>query len=275
MADPIEIPAIGGGSQGGNMEGVKARPMELGWSAPWESNAPYANQLYSRMMDEYRGTSGNLSDYATEMGRLGRGVEGRERPMGVVEDMYGGVGDRMESYLQDLQRQAQGDPNSYAQQQLKYGGQQALAQVQSVGNAMRQGNFGARQRMIGAQQGTMQSQLGQQSRLLGAQEQQAAAQMYSQLLGQYAKQQADLNAAKAEGRLSGNQMDEAMRRFYMGEGLGAQLDAMKLEADKQRAELGIGAKDSEFRNRQISDIGQGAATGVKILSDAYGNRGDK
>lgn len=73
--------------------------------------------------------------------------------------------------IQDLLRAAQGDPNSYAQQQLRTGMSQARGGAAAMGTAARGQGAGQAMRGIGAQQSAINAQQNAQSKLLMAQEQ--------------------------------------------------------------------------------------------------------
>ena len=103
--------------------------------------------------------------------------------------------------IQDLQRQAAGDPNSLAQQQLSQGYGAAQAQQSSLGSTMRGQSAGAAARStMAGQQGIQRGYAGDQQ-MLQAQEQQAAQAMLAQLLAQQQGQDITQATDMAQGGL--------------------------------------------------------------------------
>lgn len=144
-----------------------------------------------------------------------------------------------ERVIQDLQRSAQGDPNSLAQQQLRSGYGAAQSQQSSLGSTMRGQSAGAGMRGIQAGQQGIQRGLAGDQQMLQVQEQQAAQAMLAQLLAQQQGQDITQATGMAQGVNQGNAMNEQMSQFYAQSGLDAGLNRENRDRDGRLAALGI------------------------------------
>lgn len=177
--------------------------------------------------------------------------------------------------VQDLQRQAAGDPNSRAQQSLTAGYGQARAGQSALGSATRGtgGAAGLRQGAQGA--GNVQRGYVGDQQMLMAQEQQAAQAQLAQQLAQMR----GLDAMQAQGMATnalGNQsLNDAMSQFYTAGGIQTDVAANQVAADRARAAAGF---DLEGQNAQAAlngQIVQAGATGAGVASRFFGSgKGD-
>jgi hypothetical protein len=159
---------------------------------------------------------------------------------------------QQQQVIQDLQRQAAGDPNSLAQQQLQQGYGAAQAQQSSLGSTMRGQSAGAAMRSVQAGQQGIQRGLAGDQQMLQAQEQQAAQAMLAQLLAQQQGQDITQATGMAQGVNQGGALNEAMKQFYAQQGL----------------ELGLG-REQRDKERQLTSLGldQGYANLTKVAAD--------
>ena len=174
--------------------------------------------------------------------------------------------------IQDLQRQAAGDMNSLAQQQLRQGYGAAQAQQSSLGSTMRGQSAGAAMRGVQqGQQGIQRGFAGDQQ-MLKLQEQQAAQAMLAQMLGQ--QQQQDIGQAQgvANATLNDQQLNDAMRQFYMGGAIQQSLGDLQYNSELGRARLGFDLDAQDVRAAQFRNAAQSLATAVGTVS-GMGGRG--
>lgn len=180
---------------------------------------------------------------------------------------------RQQQVIQALQRQASGDPNSLAQQQLQSMYAQAQAQQASLGSTMRGQDAGAAMRGIrSGQQGIQRGLAGDQA-MLQAQEQRAAQALLAQLYGQQHEQDIGQADAAARGQLQGNALNQAMQQFYTSGAVGRLGSNYQYGSDVERARLGfdLEARDLEERNRRA--MYEAAATGAGTLQSIIGSYG--
>ena len=178
---------------------------------------------------------------------------------------------QQQQVIQDLQRQAAGDPNSLAQQQLSQGYGAAQAQQSSLGSTMRGQSAGAAARStMAGQQGIQRGYAGDQQ-MLQAQEQQAAQAMLAQLLAQ--QQGQDINQAQgmAGGTLGSQGLSDAMKQFYGGGMLNADLAATERQNQIGRAKVGFEDQMTALTQNLLNQGMQAGATAV----GTYGNFGSK
>lgn len=168
--------------------------------------------------------------------------------------------------IQDLQRQAMGDPNSRAQQQLQQGYGQAQAQQASLGSTMRGQSAGASMRGIQAGQQGIQRGLAGDQQMLQLQEQQAAQQMLAQLLAQQQGQDISQAQGMAQGALGAQGLNDAMQQFYTGGYIDQLLGNYQWQADKGRAELGFDLEAQNLLDQQRRAAAAAAATGAGTLA---------
>jgi hypothetical protein len=169
---------------------------------------------------------------------------------------------QQQSFLQQLHRLSQGDPNSLAQQALARSTQ--TAQGQLGGAIAARGNFG------GAGAAMRQAQAGQQavgaagvdaSGLLMQQERAAAQQALAQALA--AQRQQDIGQAGTMADITQRDMalNDALRQFMVSQGLGASL--FQMERGQRDAVTNAGfdleMRDIDRNNRnQLFQMGAGA-----------------
>ncbi len=172
---------------------------------------------------------------------------------------------QQQQVIQDLQRQAMGDPNSRAQQQLQQGYGQAQAQQASLGSTMRGQSAGASMRGIQAGQQGIQRGLAGDQQMLQLQEQQAAQQMLAQLLAQQQGQDISQAQGTASTTLGGNEMNQAMQQFYSQQGLNAGLNREQTDWERVLAQYGF---DLENQNIAKSLIDKGIQTAGTLAGTA-------
>lgn len=172
---------------------------------------------------------------------------------------------QQQQVIQDLQRQAMGDPNSRAQQQLRQGYGAAQAQQASLGSTMRGQSAGAAMRGVQAGQQGIQRGLAGDQQMLQLQEQQAAQQMLAQLLAQQQGQDISQAQGTANAALGGNEMNQAIQQFYSQQGLNAGLNREQTNWDRIVAQYGF---DLESQNIAKSLIDQGVQTAGTLAGTA-------
>lgn len=168
--------------------------------------------------------------------------------------------------IQDLQRQAMGDPNSRAQQQLQQGYGAAQAQQASLGSTMRGQSAGAAMRGVQAGQQGIQRGLAGDQQMLQLQEQQAAQQMLAQLLAQQQGQDITQAQGMAQGVLGAQGLNDAMQQFYTSGYIDQLLGNYQWQADKGRAELGFDLEAQNLRDQNFRNATQAAAAGAGTLA---------
>ena len=169
---------------------------------------------------------------------------------------------QQQQVIQDLQRQAAGDPNSLAQQQLQQGYGAAQAQQSSLGSTMRGQSAGAAMRGVQAgQQGIQRGYAGDQQ-MLQQQEQQAAQAMLAQLLAQQQGQDITQATGMANGQLQGNALEEAMNQFYAGQGSKFDVNRGDIGGGYNSAQMGFNLDRSKITNDLFNRGVQAGATGL-------------
>lgn len=164
--------------------------------------------------------------------------------------------------IQDLQRQAAGDPNSLAQQQLRQGYGAARAQQSSLGSTMRGQSAGAAMRGVQqGQQGIQRGYAGDQQ-MLQLQEQQAAQAMLAQLLGQ--QQQQDIAWATGQADISNQRggLDAAMQQFLTQTSLGLDKGERDINLDRVRTMLGLDLDQRASDRNALNNVVNATATGL-------------
>jgi hypothetical protein len=182
---------------------------------------------------------------------------------------------QQERVLQDLQRQASGDPNSLAQQQLQQGYGAAQAQQSSLGSTMRGQSAGAAMRGIQAGQQGIQRGFAGDQQMLQAQEQQAAQAMIAQLLAQ--QQGQDINQAQgvANASLGASGLNDAMKQFYMSTGVAGDTSALQTINDFNRARYGFDLEAQRAQDDIQRRAIESATTGGFTALSAFGGGGSK
>lgn len=249
MAD---IPTYGGGVDPHSNEGGAA-PVILPTTPQVHASAPLAPSW----TDQYR--------------RWAQGMSPARNPYSNINSEIART--QQQQVIQDLQKQAAGDMNSLAQQQLGSSYGQAQAQQASLGSSMRGQGAGAAMRGIQqGQQGIQRGFAGDQQ-MLKLQEQQAAQAMLAQMLAQ--QQQQDIGQAQgmAQGQLGAQGLNQGMQQFYTSGLIGGMLGDYQHDADKGRAALGfdLDAQDvTEARRRAAMNA---LATAGVTAANAYGGGG--
>jgi hypothetical protein len=185
---------------------------------------------------------------------------------------------RQQQVIQDLQRAAAGDPNSKAQQQLSQSYRGAQAQQSSLGSTMRGQSAGAALRGVQTGQQDIQRGLAGDQQMLQVQEQQAAQQQLAQLLSQQQGQDITQATGMASGVNQGNSMNEAMRQFYAQQGLNAGLARENLNAQGNRASLGIDQQYGDLAmagTQNAINAGAGLLGGIATMSNNDPNKPTK
>lgn len=179
---------------------------------------------------------------------------------------------RQEALIQDIQKQAQGDPNSYAQQQLRKSTEAAQAQQMSLASTMRGQNAGAamRQGAYGAA-GVGRGLAGNQA-LLMLQEQQAARAQLEQLLAQQRGQDIQQESDRAAAIKAGRDLLDSGTLFKIGsEADVAAADASRLNRDLL-TQMGLDL-ESEKANADIrAKALEGGGTFLADLEKSYSSR---
>jgi hypothetical protein len=115
--------------------------------------------------------------------------------------------------------------------------------------------------------------------MLQLQEQQAAQAMLAQMLAQQQGQDITQAQGMAQGTLGSQGMDDAMRQFYLGGGVGQDLASTQRDNDAARAAMGYQDQQSALTN-QLFNAGVGAGAGAlgtigtmgsKSTDNYYGN----
>ena len=178
---------------------------------------------------------------------------------------------QQQQVIQDLQRQAAGDPNSLAQQQLQQGYGAAQAQQSSLGSTMRGQSAGAAMRGVQAgQQGIQRGYAGDQQ-MLQMQEQQAAQAMLAQLLAQQHGQDVTQATSMAQGANQGAGLEEAMKQFYAQGGLDSALAREQRAKEQKLASLGIAQGYGNLAQQGVNNAVQAGAGIFGGLATMGGN----
>lgn len=172
--------------------------------------------------------------------------------------------------IQELQRQAAGDLNSLAQQQLRAGYGQAQAQQSSLGSTMRGQSAGAAMRGVQAGQQGIQRGFAGDQQMLKLQEQQAAQTMLAQLLSQQQSQDIAQATGMAHGVNQGNALDESMRQFYAAQGLQGAIGLEQRNREGRLAQLGVNQTYANLAQQSADQLTQAGATLLGGLATAGG-----
>lgn len=174
--------------------------------------------------------------------------------------------------IQDLQRQAAGDLNSLAQQQLRTGYGQAQAQQSSLGSTMRGQSAGAAMRSIQAGQQGIQRGFAGDQQMLKLQEQQAAQAMLSQLLGQQRQQ----DTAWQQGLSGiGNQrqgLDNFYQQFMTGQLYGLDVGERDAALENIRTQLGLDLEARANARGALNNVLNAGATAAGTYFNMGGNQ---
>lgn len=176
--------------------------------------------------------------------------------------------------MQDLQRQAAGDPNSRAQQQLSQGYADARAGQSALGSTMRGtgGAAGLRHGVMGA--GSLQRGYAGDQQMLMAQEQQSAQAALAQMLAQQRQQDAGQAQAMAGNAMGNQRLDDALQQYYTQGTIGRALAGHQYGADLSRAQLGFDLDARSVAEQQRRDAAQAAGTAFSVLQSwGGGNSG--
>lgn len=174
--------------------------------------------------------------------------------------------------IQDLLKAARGDPNSYAQQQLRAGMGQARGNVSTLGAAVRGQGAGAAMRGIGATQAGLDMQQQQQARILQVQEQQAATQALLQALQQQRGQDVGLAGIQAQERLGNTAESDRVFNDYMAAALRDSIGGSNNRLGMAGAAAGT-ALQQQGINSAMADSAVGAlAAGAGTLSSMPGQQ---
>lgn len=169
--------------------------------------------------------------------------------------------------IQALQRQAAGDPNSQAQQQLRQSLANAQAQQASLGSTMRGQGAGAAMRSIRAgQQGIQRGGAGE-AQMLQLQEQEAARQMLAQLLAQ--QQGLDIQGAQNAAAMGLGQTELGMNRELFGSSQA--LNNAIAEADRMNQLGRARAGFSDAEKNLLRGYTQAGMNAVATGAGAYAN----
>jgi hypothetical protein len=162
--------------------------------------------------------------------------------------------------MQDLQRQAAGDPNSRAQQGLTAAYGQARAGQSALGSGLRGTGGGAGLRAGAQGAGNVQRGYAGDQQILMTQEKQAAQAQLAAQLAQMRGQDA-MQAQGAASNAMGNQsLNDAMQQFYVGGGIGADVASTQTAADRARATMGFDLEGKDIESQLLNRFGGAAAT---------------
>ena len=178
-----------------------------------------------------------------------------------------------ERVIQDLQRQALGDPNSRSQQQLGQSYGQARAQQSSLGSTMRGQSAGAAMRGIQqGQQGIQRGFAGDQQMLM-QQEQQAAQALLAQMLQQQQGQDIGQAGAMAGSQLQDEALNQAMQQFYTQGVIQQGLGDYQYGSDLARTRLGLDLDAQNLQSEQNKQAMQAGGTALSTLMQQGGSGG--
>lgn len=212
------------------------------------------------------------SDYYAGLAKNGDGIQAPQYQSGNVDQARA----QQDAIIQALQRQAAGDMNSHAQQQLRdmYG--RGAAQQASLGSTMRGQSAGAAMRGIQQGQGQLQAGLAGDQQMLKLREQQAAQQMLAGLYAQQHAQDVTQTGDMANGQLAGNELNQAMQQFYSGMDAQGLLNNYQYGSDFARASMGLDLNASQLAQQQAQQNMQMVGTAADALgkvSQSGGNSG--
>lgn len=172
--------------------------------------------------------------------------------------------------MQDLHRQAAGDPNSRAQQSLTQGYTDARQGQSALGAAARGtgGGAGLRAGALGA--GSVQRGYAGDQRMLMTQEQQSAQTLLAQQLAQQRGQDAGQAQSMAANSLGNSTLNNAMSQFYTNGGIQGDVASQQLQADRARAQLGFDLEGKDIQSQLYNRFAGAAATGGATAAHFYG-----
>jgi len=177
---------------------------------------------------------------------------------------------QQQQVIQDLQRQAAGDPNSQAQQQLQQGYGAAQAQQASLGSTMRGQSAGAAMRGVQAGQQGIQRGLAGDQQMLQVQEQQAAQQMLAQMLAQQQGQDITQATGMAQGINQGNGLNQDMQNFYTQNGLQTSLAREQRGREARLGSMGVDQAYADLATQAANQATQ-AVAGITGTFATFGN----
>jgi hypothetical protein len=171
-----------------------------------------------------------------------------------------------QQFMQDLQQQAAGNPNSRAQNELKTAYGDARAGQSALGSSARGtgGGAGLRQGVVGA--GNVQRGYAGDAATLMLQEQQGAQALLAQQLAATRAQDAAQAQAQAQNTLGNTSLDQMMRQFYESQGLNFGAEQTQLDADRGRARLGMDLEAADTASRFANKGVKAGATMFGALS---------
>lgn len=175
--------------------------------------------------------------------------------------------------MQDLHKQAAGDPNSRAQQSLTGAYTQARAGQSALGSSMRGtgGGAGLRAGLTGA--GNVQRGFAGDSAMLMQQEKEAAQALLAQQLAAQRQQDAQQAAMMAQNSQQNQSLENAMSQFYTGGGIQAGIAGAQTAADRARAQAGLDLEAQDMQTAANSRWLQAGATGVGVAGRFAGSGG--
>lgn len=174
--------------------------------------------------------------------------------------------------IQELQRQAAGDLNSLAQQQLQSAYGLAKAQQSSLGSSMRGQSAGAAMRGIQQGQQDIQRGFAGDQQMLKLQEQQAAQAMLAQMLNQQRGQDTSWQQGLS-GIANGRQaLDNLYQQFMTGQEYG--LDVAERDADLEniRTKLGLDLDARANARGALNNVVNAGATAAGTYFSTGGNQ---
>lgn len=239
---------------------------------------------YNPLAGPVEGTGDRLQEYWT--GGLNRSLQDRSvynQLMGAAQrgtpgytaDAANQAGARQyqTQTIQDLLKAARGDPNSYAQQQLRAGMGQARGNVSTLGAAVRGQGAGAAMRGIGATQAGLDMQQQQQSRILQVQEQQAATQALLQALQQQRQQDVGLAGMQAQERLGNTAESDRVFNEYMAAALRDSIGGANNRIGMAGAAAGTALQQQGINSDIANSLLGGLTAGAGTLGTMGGQRG--
>lgn len=173
-----------------------------------------------------------------------------------------------DQFLQGLQRQASGDPNSRAQQALSQAYGQASQGQQSLGSGLRGTGGGAGLRAGQQGAGQVQRTYAGDSSMLMNKEQQAAQALMSQILQQQRGQDTQGASSQAATTLRGTELDNAMTQFLGTQQYNQMLANSGFDIDSVNLQLGINRDNAASFQNMFNRAVQAGGTVLTTIADS-------
>lgn len=182
---------------------------------------------------------------------------------------------QQQTVIQDLMRAAAGDPNSYAQQQLRSSMANARGGVAALGGAQRGQGAGSGLRGISATQAGVNAAQGAQSALLMQQEQMAAYNQLVQALQQGRQQDMGYDSMMAQQSLAGQGEADRMYQQMLGLGINDTVGRTQNQLGYGAAKIGVDTAQREMDRNVYQSLLNAGGTAFSTAQQAFAPKSDR